>query len=265
MPSLSEYPIYAWQLISGWRGEHERTIYAARERDLAPLIDLGQPRRILDVANGRLRPQQSLLRTGGHQVYGIDYVNRPGAGFPDRAYRVARRIYAWNLGLAPEAMAPDRLICGDVGRLPFPDGFFDMAVSAAAFEHFLDVPAVVRELQRVVRPGGLVWVLVHLFTSPSGGHNVTFTEIPLRSIPAGVEPWDHLRRRRLPFSVPLNEWRRDQYLAAFGECFELVKHYPLIREGEHLLTPELSAELGAYDREELTSLAYIIVARRPAR
>jgi hypothetical protein len=105
-------------------------------------------------------------------------------------------------------------------------------------------------------------VVIHLFTSPSGGHNVSLTQIPLRRIPAHVEPWDHLRKRRLPFHVPLNEWRIDQYLAEFSKHFEILKHYCAMREGEGFLTPALEAELAAYSRDELTCGAYVIVARK---
>jgi hypothetical protein len=110
----------------------------------------------------------------------------------------------------------------------------------------------------------VVWASVHLFTSPTGGHNLSFTEFPLRSVPKGVDPWDHLRKRRLPFTVPLNEWRRDQYLEAFERHFQVEAHYCAMREGEVLLTPEIEAELRDYSRDELTSAAYVIVARKAA-
>jgi hypothetical protein len=132
----------------------------------------------------------------------------------------------------------------------------------AAFEHFAHVPGTVAELHRVLRPSGLAWVAIHLFTSPSGGHNFRLTEIPLRTIPPGVEAWDHLRKRRLPFSVPLNEWRIGQYVAAFSRHFEILKNYCAMREGEELLTPAIAAELSNYSREELTCGAYVIVARK---
>jgi SAM-dependent methyltransferase len=217
---------------------------------------------VLDLANGRLRPQYMLLKAAGHQVYGLDLANGAQSGWIDWAYRLARWLYARKLGLPMETAAQQTLVCGDAGHLPFPDHSFDLVTSVAAFEHFLDVPAVVRELARVVRPGGLVWVRIHLFTSPSGGHNTRFTEIPLRTLPAGAEPWDHLRQRRLPFLVPLNEWRRDQYLETFAQHFEIVKHYCALREGEELLTPALEAELAAYSRDELTCRTYVILARK---
>lgn len=260
MPFVTDYTRYVWQMFSGFRTSHEQAIASQRERDLAPYLDLRRPQRILDLANGRLRPQYALLKAAGHAVYGIDWVNRPRTSRTDLAYGVARQLYKRRLHLPVDG---DRtLVCGDVGRLPFPDGFFDLATSVAAFEHFLDVPRVVAELYRVIRPGGLVWVSIHLFTSPSGGHNVSFTEIPLRHIPAGVEPWDHLRKRRLPFTVPLNEWRSSQYLEAFARHFHVLNHHCILREGEEFLTPELARELDAYSHDELTCASYVIVARK---
>ncbi|NCC37557.1 MAG: SAM-dependent methyltransferase, partial [Chloroflexia bacterium] len=146
--------------------------------------------------------------------------------------------------------------------LPFAADSFDLAVSQAAFEHFLNVPAVVQDLARVVRPGGMLWIGIHLFTSPSGGHNVSFTQYPLRTLPRGAEPWDHLRQRRRPFTVPLNQWRKHQYLEAFAQHFEIVKVYCNLREGEQWLTLAIEAEISAYTRDELTCGQLVIVARK---
>jgi ubiquinone/menaquinone biosynthesis C-methylase UbiE len=261
-PQLLDYPRYAWQLLNGSRSSGEREIAAMRQQDIAAYLDIRRPLQILDLANGRLRPQYALLKAAGHQVYGIDLANRPQLSRINIAYQVARQLYTWRLGLQNEPLADQTLVCGDVGVLPFPKNRFDLVTSVAAFEHFLDVPTVVTELHRVLRPGGLAWVAIHIFTSPSGGHNLSFTEIPLRHVPEGVDPWDHLRKRRLPFSVPLNEWRKDQYLAVFARHFEIIKHYCVTREGEELLTPEIAAELAAYSRDELTCGAYAIVARK---
>jgi SAM-dependent methyltransferase len=259
---LTDYPRYAWQMLTGNRLKGELDSAAERQREIEPYLDCRRPLRVLDLANGRLRPQYALLRAAGHRVAGIDLVNRPPRTKTDLAYVAARRIYTWRLGLPAKASDTSMLTCGNVAALPFPDNSFDLVTSVAAFEHFLDVPAVVAELHRVVRPGGLLWISIHLFTSPSGGHNLHFTGYPVQSVPRGVDPWDHLRARRLPFHVPLNEWRRDQYLEAFARHFEILKHYCRIREGTALLTPELEAELSAYSRDELTCKAYAIVARK---
>lgn len=259
--SVKEYPRYAWQLLSDFRINHEQALATLRQQDVRPYLAGIYPLHILDLANGRLRPHYTLLQSAGHKVYGIDLVNRPCTSWTDTTYQMARWIYTRKLRIAPRS-ANQTLVCGNVGLLPFPDSYFDLITSIAAFEHFLDVPAVVAELHRVTRPGGLVWVCIHLFTSPSGGHNISLTEIPLRTIPRGLDPWDHLRQRQLPFHVPLNQWRRDQYLTAFSQHFEIIKHYCAMREGEALLTPDIEAELSMYTRDELTCGACVIVARK---
>jgi SAM-dependent methyltransferase len=258
--SVRDYARYSWQMLNGFRANSEVEIADRRRRDIEPYIDTSKPLRILDLANGRLRPQYTLLTSEGHHVYGIDQVNRRGTSKTDQAYQIARRMYTWRLGL--QTPAARTLVCGDVGILPFLDNSFDVVTSVAAFEHFLDVPSVVAELQRVLRPGGIAWIGIHLFSTLSGGHNLSFTEFPPRTIPLGVEPWDHLRKRQLPFTVPLNEWRKDQYLEAFGRHFEILAHYAAGQEGTDFLTSEIEAELAEYSREELTCGAYMIVARK---
>jgi SAM-dependent methyltransferase len=241
---VTEHVRFLLDLTRGRRAAHERQLAAWRTRDL-----------------------YTLLKRAGHRVVGVDLVNRPDHDPTALAYRVARWLYAHSLhdeatANPAAASSDDMLVCGNVTALPFRDASFDLVTSVAAFEHFLDVPRVIDELNRVVRPGGLVWACIHLFASPSGGHNVTLTEVPLRTLPRGVDAWDHLRRRRLPFHVPLNEWRRDQFLGAFERRFDVVKQYCAIREGEDWLTPTIRAELGAFSEDELTCAAYVVLAKK---
>lgn len=260
---FNDHFLYGLQLITGWRGRHERWIAQLRDADITPALENIDLRTILDLANGRLRPQYKLLRDRGYRVYGIDRVNRPALTWDDYAYKIARRIYQRGLQISG-LQQDDTLVCGDVSILPFRDDTFDLVTSVAAFEHFLNVPQVVQDIHRVVRKGGVVWSLIHLFSSPSGGHNVSLSEVPMRKVPPGVDAWDHLRRRRLPFHVPLNEWRRDQYILEFEKRFEVLKQYCAMREGENLLTPSIEAELSGFSRDELTCGAYVIVARKPS-
>jgi SAM-dependent methyltransferase len=256
-----DYAKYLWQLVNGFRSNHERAIAKLREDDLS-LQQLDKSTlRILDLANGSLRPQYYILRASGYSVYGIDVVNCRRRTWQARAYIIARWLYTRNIS-ARSCKFDDTLVCGDVSALPFQDESVDIVTSVAAFEHFLDVPQVVRELYRITKRGAVVWVLIHLFTSPSGGHNVSLTQIPLRYLPHKVDPWDHLRKQYLPFNVPLNKWRQDQYLIEFQKYFEVLKQYCAMREGEHFLTVEIENELSNYTRDELTCGAYVIVARK---
>lgn len=261
--TIKDYVRFGWQLYIGSRMRHERWIADLRRADLSPYLLEQSALRVLDLANGQLRPQYRILQGQGQRVFGIDMINRPKSGWRENAYKIARRLYARGLQSNP-FWPDDTLVCGDVSALPFPDLSFDLVTSVAAFEHFLDVPRVLKETHRVMQPGGMVWALVHLFSSPSGGHNVSLSEVPLRTVPRGIDPWDHLRQRLLPFHVPLNQWRTEQYLSEFGKYFEIVKHYCAMREGEHLLTPQIERELSSYSRDELTCGAFVIVARRPS-
>jgi len=263
MPSsFLEYPVYFWQLFSGFRTTHENMYADLRRQDTSPFLRKRVPLRILDLGNGRLRPQYSLLKACGHSVYGIDLVNRPETSILNALYRVARCLYAWKSAVPSRSLVDETLICGDVATLPFHSNSFDLVTSVAAFEHFLDVRTVIEEVKRVLRAGGLVWACIHLFTCPSGGHNVTFTQIPLVKMPPGTDAWDHLRRRYVPITVPLNEWRRNQYLHLFAEHFQVIKHYCAVREGVDFLTPSIAAELSNYTADELTCHAYVILARK---
>ena len=262
-PTLKDYYISFSQLVTGERVAYETRAAAQRSQDIEPYLPLTTRLRILDLANGRLQPQYRLLKAAGHQVYGIDLVNHPPLTTLDHAYRLARWLYTFHIPKNHKESKPDRLVCGDVGYLPYPHEAFDLVTSIAAFEHFHDVPRVVDELKRVLRPGGFGWIGIHPFTCPSGGHNVTAAQLPIQKMPPGVDAWDHLRRRRLPFSVYLNEWRISQYLDVFGQNFEILRHYCVVREGEHLLTEQIKKELVSFSIEELTCMAYIIVFRKP--
>jgi hypothetical protein len=83
----------------------------------------------------------------------------------------------------------------------------------------------------------------------------------IERLPAGFEPWDHLRKRRQPFTVPLNEWRHSQYVAEFSKYFDLLSVSYEGIEGEQLLTPEIERELSGFERRELLSPGLILVMR----
>jgi len=53
----------------------------------------------------------------------------------------------------------------DVFRLPFPDSRFDRIVCSEVMEHVHDYPSAIRELVRVLRPGGTLAVTIPTATS----------------------------------------------------------------------------------------------------
>ncbi len=77
--------------------------------------------------------------------------------------------------LEPRAAAAGRefgepIACADITRIPFPDNLFDLAVSFDVLQVVEPDVAAVREMARVVRPGGHVVLTVAALDVLSGDH-----------------------------------------------------------------------------------------------
>ncbi|MGE0385017.1 MAG: class I SAM-dependent methyltransferase [Gammaproteobacteria bacterium] len=239
-------------------------------------------KRILDVGCGKSGWLTLLLHSAGAQVTGIDTeVVDPGLRWSkyrrilatNGAERVLRTL-AWDVlfatpyyrelaRLAPVPLRFEgldtRAVRGD--GMPFDDGTFDAVVSFEVFEHIRDVPAVIADLRRVMKPGGTTYIYVHNWASLSGGHHIAW-KYPDTAPSRRVPPWDHLRENRYPL-IPswLNRHRIHEYRAMFESSFEIQHWRTTECEGRELLTPRLAAELPGFTPEELTCKGFIVQAR----
>ncbi|HVE53668.1 MAG TPA: methyltransferase domain-containing protein, partial [Ramlibacter sp.] len=68
-----------------------------------------------------------------------------------------------------------RFVEASAERLPFPDGHFDRAMMLRSFHHMPDQEAALRELRRVLKPGGSVLVQ-ELDPTTQPGHFVHWFE-----------------------------------------------------------------------------------------
>jgi SAM-dependent methyltransferase len=99
---------------------------------------------ILEVACGRGGFVKELAGAGAHVA---------GCDFSVSALRVAHTKL-----LAAGSCESAGLVQGDAQSLPFADGSFDLVVSCETIEHLPDASSAIREMYRVTRPGGKLFL-----------------------------------------------------------------------------------------------------------
>lgn len=112
-------------------------------RFLVDRTEAGPGDTVLDVATGTALVARELVRRKGCRVVGIDQSREMLA-------EGRRRVDAAGLGDRIE------LVEGDARSLPFADGSFDALTFTYLLRYVDDPPAVLRELARVVKPGGTI-------------------------------------------------------------------------------------------------------------
>ena len=106
-----------------------------------------------------VRPGMRVLEVGAAKCWGAQHLVPLGCEY------VGTDILAdANIGLGRGAFYEDRVgpfarVQADGERLPFADAAFDLVYCVAALHHALDLRTMVREMARVVRPGGIVAAL----------------------------------------------------------------------------------------------------------
>lgn len=112
-------------------------------------LGLPQPARVLDAGCGSGRNMVELARLG--TVSGVE--------LSDTSVALARRRDVGDV------------IAGSVMEMPFADDSFDLAVSLDVIEHLEDDLGALRELRRVVAPGGALLVTVPAYQWLWSGHD----------------------------------------------------------------------------------------------
>ncbi|MEZ5124142.1 MAG: class I SAM-dependent methyltransferase [Solirubrobacterales bacterium] len=92
-----------------------------------------------------------VLHTGARRIVGADV--------SPRALELARHRLSLH-GAGPERVQLVRLTDGEV-KLPFADGEFDFVSSQGVIHHTTEPEAILRELHRVLRPGGTGSIMVY--------------------------------------------------------------------------------------------------------
>jgi SAM-dependent methyltransferase len=103
---------------------------------------------------------------------------------------------------------------GDAQHSDLPDASFDVVFSFDAFEHFLDPPAVLREVHRLLKPGGVLYASFGpLYYSAQGAHQWTSVDVPYCHL---LFREAHLNasaqsRNKGPLVRNVNKWRLAQF------------------------------------------------------
>ena len=105
-----------------------------------------QPQRLLDVATGTADLALMAARKGVPQVIGVDIA--------DQMLEVGRRKVS-----KADLDGRVELLNGDAEKLPFSDRQFDVATVAFGVRNFEDLAAGLRQIHRVLQPGGKLIVL----------------------------------------------------------------------------------------------------------
>ncbi|HXQ75766.1 MAG TPA: class I SAM-dependent methyltransferase [Acidimicrobiales bacterium] len=164
------------------------------------------PELVLDVATGPAGVALQLAARTGARVVGVDVTESMVRRARDNVERAGARI---------------QLVLGRGEQLPFADGTFDAVTFTYLLRYVDDPAAAIRELTRVVRPGGVVASLEFLVPSRAFWRfwwwGYTRAVLPLAGWVTGGREWFDVGRflgpnisshyRRYPVSWTIGAWR----------------------------------------------------------
>jgi len=150
--------------------------YHAAGPDLQPMLEAGElegPERVLDIGCG---PGHTalLFATRAKEAVALD----PTQSMLDQARALAQERGLDNLSFE----------CASAEAIPFPDDSFDRVTSRQSAHHYPDVRAALREVARVLRPGGR-FVLVDTFAHEEPHFDEFLNRIELLRDPSHVRDY----------------------------------------------------------------------------
>ncbi|MBQ7474889.1 MAG: class I SAM-dependent methyltransferase [Clostridia bacterium] len=167
---LFKPPVHPWntQLEGGktyaeWQYENgERTIEFYKK--FTTPEDMFKGKTVLDVGCGAGGKSLYYVTLGAEKVVGIDIVPY---------YKEESEALAEKLGI-------DRFEfrCEDASSTSFPDGTFDTVIMNDAMEHVAKPEDVLRELHRILKPGGRVFCNFPPYGHPYGAHLSDAVSVP---------------------------------------------------------------------------------------
>ena len=180
-------------LFYGW-GSHiydvvmvrlTRRLYQRVIRDIAPVLSEGK---VLDAGTGPGTLARDIARSLPRlRVYGID--------LSEDMIRLAREH-----AKCEQLEERVHFDIGNIAHMPYPDQSFDLVVSTISMHHWYEIEQPLRDLYRVLRPGGRLWIydfrLVKVQTVEKALANTPFVGTPLEHtlVRTGFFPFALYRR-----------------------------------------------------------------------
>jgi len=158
--------------------------------------------RVLEIAPGPGYLAIELANLGAFCVTGVDIS------------RSFVRIAAAN---AAEAGTPVEFREGDAAALPFADATFDFVVCRAAFKNFTDPVGALREMHRVLRPGGSALIIDLRNDASDAALDAAVDDMRLGGVDAFITrgTFKHFLRKR---AYSRDDFARMAALTPFGHC-----------------------------------------------
>lgn len=161
----------------------------------------------------------------------------------------------------------------DVARLPFKDGTFDAVVCSEVLEHIPDSRKAVRELVRVLKPGGelvvsvprylperICWALSEAYHNEPGGHIRIYKKKELQALLETTGVTCRTIRYKHGLHAPYwwlkclvghkNEHSRPVNLYKKFLEWDIIRRPPLIRTLERMLNPFIAKSIVFYLKKE---------------
>lgn len=168
--------------------------------------------------------------------------------------------------LGVKTMPQPTVVEMDAATLSFPANSYDFVFSQNTFEHLPDPSTVLKRVSEILRPGGVCFIDLHLYSCDNGCHDLRIVKPDDRH---GMPYWPHLRLQHKDTvssfaylnKLTLAEWRQ-----VFSDVMPGVV-FTAERDGEPLPTAlkslRLAGELGDFSDEELLTRNLIAIWQKP--